>query len=53
MMIKKIFLALIILISLNNSISASATSSYAEPVPLFQKPIQRVFINLIIQLMLI
>ena len=37
MMIKKIFLALIILISLNNSISASATSSYAEPVPTVSK----------------
>ena len=33
----KIFLALIILISLNNSISASATSSYAEPVPTVSK----------------
>ncbi|MDB1923481.1 hypothetical protein PMY56_15955 [Clostridium tertium] len=37
MMIKNFFLALIIFISLTNSISTSATSSYAAPIPTISK----------------
>ena len=37
MMIKKFFLSLIIFISLTNSISTSATSSYAAPIPTISK----------------
>ncbi|MPM48510.1 hypothetical protein [Clostridium sp. C8] len=37
MMIKKIFLAIIILISLTNSVNASTTSNYAEPVQTISK----------------